>query len=241
MYLVGDPKHANIFFKSTPGLASNVGVVQAMKNVLGTPSHVLPLYSEDDSGQLAIRVPGSKTPNEYRIRYFHGRAAHHFLAGRSGIWLGERYMEILVRNIEADTSVGNEWVEFTDLSTFTQNLVFPASTESLCGSALLSLNPTLTEDFWAFERIIPQLLKFPRWLSPSAYRKRDKVLSMIKRWHAYGNERVDCSKVGNEDPVWEPFLGSKYVRERQRFLQGIDMMDADGRASEDLGLLFAYV
>ena len=187
MYLVGDPKHANIFFKSTPGLASNIGVVHAMKNVLGMPSHVLPLYSEDDSGQLANRIPGSKTPDEYRVRYFHGKAAHHFLAGKTGVRLGERYMDILVCNINNDTSIGNEWKEISDLSAFTQDLVFPASTESLCGSALLSLNPTLTADFWAFERSIPLLLKFPRWLSPAAYRKRDKVLGMVKRWHAYSN------------------------------------------------------
>ena len=64
---------------------------------------------------------------------------------------------------------------------------------------------------------------------------------MVKRWHTYANEQTDCTKVRVEDPEWEPFLGSKHVRERQRFLQGIDIMDAGGRASEDLGLILAYV
>ena len=242
MYLIGDPKQAKIFFKPTPGLASHLGVAFALNYILGTPAHVVPLYSEDDSGQLAKPMPGSKTPGEHRIRYFHSRTAHRFLAGASGFRLGELYMDILTRNINGDTNIGKEWKESVDLLTFIQNLVFPASTESLCGSSLLSLNPTLTQDFWAFERSIPTLLKrVPRWLSPGAYKSREKMLDIIKRWHAYGNERTDCTKVGSEDPEWDPFLGSKFIRERQRFLQEIDIMDADGRASEDLGFLFAYV
>ena len=242
LYLVGNPDHANIFYKPTPGLASNLGVTLAMQKILGTPAHILPLYSEDDSGQLAVPVPGSTTPKEHRIRFFHSRAAHHFLTGKAGIRIGERYMDILSRNLTADAGIDNEWIDVVDLSVFIQNLVFPAATEAICGTAILTLNPSLTEDFWIFERSIPTLLKqVPRWLSPNAYRSREKMLSNIKRWHAYGNERTDVNKLDSNDPEWDEFLGSKFIRERQRFLQDIDIMDADGRASEDLGLLFAYV
>lgn len=240
MYLVGDPDHTKFIFKPTSGLASHLGISYAMKHVLGTPTDVLPLYYEDDSGQLAMPVSDSKTSAENRIRYFHSRAAHQFLNGKSGIRLGELYMDIMSRNMLADANISSEWKNMADLLTFIQDLAFPASTEALCGSAILRLNPTLTEDFWSFEKRIPTLLKqFPRWLSPAAFRSREKMLNSIKRWHAYGMERSDITKLGKKDPEWEPYFGSKYIRERQRFLQGIGIMNADGRASEDLGFLFA--
>ena len=211
-----------------------------MKNVLGTPDHIVPLYSGDDSGQRVKPILGSQVRPENRIRFFHTKAAHQYLAGTNGIRLGERYMEILDRTISADTSVRHELVEMSDLFLFVQNLVFPAGTESLCGSAILSLNPTLTEDFWAFDRSIPTLLKgVPRWLCPGAYQSRDKMLNAIKKWHAFSNERSDFTKTGTTDPEWDPYLGSKYVKARQKLLHEIEVMNADGRASEDLGLLFA--
>ena len=240
MYLADNPDHAKVFFQPTAGLASHLAITLAMKNVFGTPPDVLPLYENDDSGNLIKPMLGSKTPVEHRIRYFHNRAARRYMAGENGIRAGEGYLQILSRNLSANTSVRDEWIEAADLWLFIQDLVFPASTESICGSAILALNPTLTEDFWAFEKNIPTLLKqLPRWLAPGAYRSRDKMLGIIKRWHAYANERTDFNKVGSEDPEWDPYLGLKYMRERQRFLHNIDTMDADGRASEDLGFLFA--
>ncbi|CAF9907999.1 MAG: hypothetical protein HETSPECPRED_007960 [Heterodermia speciosa] len=66
------------------------------------------------------------------------------------------------------------------------------------------------------------------------------MLGIIKSWHAYASQQTDFSKIGPRDPEWEPFLGTKLIKERQRFMHEIDIMDADGRASEDLGLLFGY-
>lgn len=230
----------NKFFKPTPAVASSLGIGVAMKTVFGTPNHILPLYFGDDSGQLLRPMPGSQVAPENRIRYFYTKASHQHLASMNGIRLGERYMDILSRNISTNTSLGIEWVELPDLWLFIQKLVFPASTEVLFGSFLLSLNPTLTEDFWAFDRSIPILLKgLPRWLSPRAYKSRDKMLNSIKKWHTFANKHSDPSKTGPNDPEWDPYFGSKYVKARQKFLSNIEVMDADGQASEDLGLLFA--
>ena len=216
-----------------------MGLGVMMKNVLGSPAHVIPLYTGDDSGQLPIPMPGSRPLPENRIRYFHWKAAHQHLNGNEGLKLGERYMDILSRAISADTSIGAEWVEMPDLFLYIRNLVFPAGTESLCGSSILALHPTLTEDFWAFAECLPTLLRgLPRWLSPSAHRKRDKMLKMVKEWHAYAYKRSDFFKTGSEDPDWDPDLGTKYVKARQTIFHGIEVLDADGRASEDLGLLF---
>lgn len=237
---MGDPDLVNAIFKPTPATSSNLGMAIAMKAVLGTPNHIVPLYSGDDSGQLLKSIPGSQVRPENRIRFFHTKATHQHLAGTNGIRLGERYVDILSRNVSTDTTVGTEWVEFPDLWLFIRDLVFPASTEAMCGSFLLSHNPTLTEDFWAFDQSIPTLLKgLPRWLSPGAYKSRDKVLNAIKKWHTFANEHSDRYRTGPNDPEWDPYFGCKYVKARQRFLHEIEVMDADGRASEDLGFLFA--
>ena len=240
MYLLGDPGHINVFFKPTQAISSNVVTPHFMKNVLGTPNHIIPVYSGDNSGPLLKPMPGSHIRPENRIRFLHTKAAHQHLAGTNGIRLGKRYMEILGRNVSIDNSVGTEWVELPDLWSFIQSLVFSTATEAMCGPFLLSLNPTLTKDFWAFDQDIPTLMKgLPRWLVPGAYKRRDKALNSIKKWHAFASEHSDISKIGPSEPEWDPFFGTKYVKARQRFLQGIDIMDADGRASEDLGLLFA--
>lgn len=240
MYFVGSPSHINSLFKTTPAISSNMAIVIGMKNVFGTPKDVLPLYAEDDSGQLATPVLGSHVLPENRMRFFHWRAAHQHLAGSNGIKLGERFMSILSRRISTDKSIGAEWVEMPDLFQFMQNLVFPAAIESLLGSTILSLHPTLNDDFWAFVSCMPTLLKgFPRWLSPLAYKRRDKMLKMIKEWHTFANKFSDFTKTEVNDPEWDQYLGSKYVKARQGIFHGIEMMNADGRASEDLGLLFA--
>ena len=210
-----------------------------VKNVLGTPDHIVPLYSEDHSGQLLKPLAGSHVEPEDRIRYFHTRTAHQLLAGANGIKIGQRYMEILTRNISANDNIRNEWTESSDLWFFVRTLVFPASTETLFGSFFLSLNPTLTEDFWAFDRSVPTLLKgLPYWLSPRAYKARDKMLKAVKKWHAFAIEHSDFCRIGPDDPDWDPYFGAKYVKARQKFLHEVEVMNADGRASEDLGLLF---
>lgn len=239
LYIAGDPDHVKILFKPTPASLRPMGPELAMKTIFGTPDIILPLYS-DDSGPLVRPIAGSRVLPENRMSYHHTKAAHDFLTGTNAMRLGEHYMEILSRIISDDTSIGVEWVELSDLRLFIENLVFPASTETFCGSSILSLNPTLTEDFWAFDRNMPTLLKgAPRWLYPGAYKSRDKMLKMIKKWHAFAKNYSDFSKTGLNDPEWDPYFGSKYIKARQNFLHKIEVMNADGRASEDLGFLLA--
>jgi hypothetical protein len=178
---LGDPDLVNTFFKPTLATSSNLEMAVVMKTMLRAPDHIHPFYFGDNSGQLLKPIFGSQVQPESRIRYFHYKAAHEHLAGTSGIRLGKRYMDILSRNMSNDTRLGTEWVELPDLWLFIRTLVFHASTEAICGSFLLSLNPTLTEDFWAFDHNIPTLPKgIPRWLAPGAHKSREKMLIAIK-------------------------------------------------------------
>ena len=229
-----------MLFKPTPAISSSTAQPMVLRNVLGMPDYILPLYHDDDSGPLLKPIPGSQVRPENRIRFFHNGAAHQHLAGKNGLILGERYMDILGQKMLTDTVIGLEWIELSDLWLFIQNLVFPSSTETLCGSHILSLNPNLTQDFWAFDRSIPFLMKgLPTWLAPRAYKRRDKMLNSIKKWHKFANENSDVFEDEPDQSDWDPYFGSKFVKTRQKFLLDIEIMDANGRASEDLGLLFA--
>lgn len=171
-----------------------------------TPALTLLLHEGDESGSIAVPLPGTRKRKGYRIRYFHSRAAHHFLAGQNGVRVGQRYLEILDRNLRTDNCVGLDWSKNVDLSPFIQKVMFPAATGSIFGSELLSSNANLTEGFWSLERNIPTLLKhFPRWLAPRPHTSRDKILGIIKNWHAYANKRTDLIKIGCKDPEWEAF------------------------------------
>ena len=213
VYFVGDPNFINVLFKPTPAISSGTTQPIVIKNVLGMPNHILPLYYEDDSGPLLKPIPGNQVRPENRIRFFHTGAAHQHLAGNNGIRLGERYMDIMGQRLLKSTVEELEWIELPDLWHFIQNLVFPASTETLCGSSILSLNPTLTQDFWAFDQTVLTLVKgFPQWLAPSTYKARGKMLSNIKRWHKFANEHSDVFNNGSEQPDWDPYFGSKFVK-----------------------------
>lgn len=121
-------------------------------------------------------------------------------------------------------------------------MVFKASSQALCGPYLFELNPSIVEDFWEFDRNMPNLFKnIPRWMIPNAYRVRDKVLAEIKKWHLYSRERCDVKDEEIREVEWEPYFGSKYTRERQRLLGAIDGHDDDALVANDLAMLWAYV
>ena len=97
------------------------------------------------------------------------------------------------------------------------------------------------EDFWEFVASVPTLVKgLPYWMSPKPYRVRCRLLDAIKKWHKMAHEHSDCTKTGANDPEWEPYFGSKFMRTRQEYTRGMDFMNADALAAEDLGLIFAY-
>jgi hypothetical protein len=110
-------------------------------------------------------------------------------------------------------------------------MMFPAATKVVFGKRILEMNPSLASDIRGFLEELPTLLAgWPRWLAPTAHRKRDAALVPIKKWH---NE-IEGHHVGNND--WNPYHGSDYVKARREFLSKFEEVDIDEQASETLGL-----
>lgn len=237
VYLVSGSDHIKSIFKTPHGLGTPALLI-AVRDILGTPKHVVPFYAADNSGVSARPQPGSNVPPERRILYIQHKVAHKYLTGQELKGISERYMKILQRNL----SIGIEydWIDIPDLQAFLQSQLFSAAVESMCGTYIFSLNPTLVEDFWQFDRNVPLLYKgVPQWMYPSAYRAREKMLTSMKKWHKFASEHSDYSK--REAGDWDPYWGSNLVKARQEYFHKMGILDADAMASEDLGLLFAYV
>lgn len=239
IYLVSGADYFTSLFKASRCMSTKAGVLLALENIFGTPSDVIPFYAADNSGVNIIPLSGSNVRPEHRLNYHQVRAAHKHLSGAGLIHMTERFLNIMRRRID-DSQIRCEWVEMPDLFEYLQTSVFCAAVEALCGSYLLSQYPTLVEDFWEFDRSVPMLFKgLPRWIVPKPYKVRERLLEAIKGWHRLAHENSDCANTGADDAEWEPYFGSKLIRERQKYCLGMEFMNADALAAEDLGLIFA--
>ncbi|KAI0417227.1 cytochrome P450 [Xylaria grammica] len=236
--LITNPEHIQSMFKNSRLLSNKPVTIHVLDHLLGASKKILSFYDADDSGMAAKPRVGSKVKPEDRVYYFQIRTAHKYLSGPHLHALNERFMATLDHDLEA-MSIGEDWVEYPDLYRFLQLTVTRSSIETVFGTKLLELNPSFVEDFWEFEINAPKLLHgMPRWLIPSAFRARQKLINSFIKWHAQAHSHLDCSESNPEQPDWEPNFGSRLIRMRQEGLLKMEPMDAEARASEDLGLMF---
>lgn len=150
----------------------------------------------------------------------------------------ERFSRSLSDRLEA-VDVGADWRELPDLLEFIQMEVSTAVLEATTGPQLVAQNPTFVSDLFKYDSAVPILSKgVPRCMAPEAYRTRDKMLYMIKNWHAYARQHFDNNLIG-ADGDFDPFWGSEHMRYRQKTLLNVDGFDEDALASSDLGLIWA--
>ncbi|KXX77543.1 Cholesterol 7-alpha-monooxygenase, partial [Madurella mycetomatis] len=241
---VTNPEQIQTLFRSSKQLSSKPGTIFILKGLLLSPASALVHYVADNSGMAATPRKGSNIAPVDRIHFHQASAVQKFLSGKHLIYLAERYLATLDRNLDAMFDpllpADGEWAEFPDLFKFLQTHISRAAIETVMGTKILELNPTLVDDFWDFEAKAPKFLRcVPGWLLPTANRARTRLLNTVKDWHSLANQHFDCRKTGPEDPEWEPYFGSKLIRRRQEYSLDTSWMNADARASEDMGLIFA--
>ncbi|KAL8865990.1 MAG: hypothetical protein Q9174_006568 [Haloplaca sp. 1 TL-2023] len=206
-----------------------------MVNAFGCPKHLVDLFKPQQSRtKLSNQV-------EDDVELLIHRAVKTGLSGAHLEALTLRYQRCLTQAIATESilSQGDSWIEFQDLNSFIEKRVFEAAVQSMFGTYMLSLNPTLADDFWAFNRAIGTLfMGLPRWLSPAAYRARDRMLQHIERWQRHAEEHSERDQLG-DDIDWEPYYGSKFIRERQRLLDKRGILDPTARAAENFAFMWA--
>lgn len=204
-----------------------------MVNAFGCPSHLVDAFRPQPS-------PKSSTQPKESIEQLIHAAVKTGLSGAHLDALTVRFQEYLVEQIKTDAAIpmDDSWTQLPDLNTFVEKCVFEAAVRSMFGTHMLVLNPTLAEDFWKFNRVIGTLfMGLPRWVNPAAYRARDKMLRNIEKWQQHARQHCNIEKLGDVD--WEPYYGSKFIRERQGLLTKRGIMNETARAAENFAFMWA--
>ena len=201
-------------------------------------SKLLSAFKADDSGHHSKRNPGSMTEPHNRIDFLTHETFMKSLNGPSLSRMSERFSRSLSDRLEA-VDVDADWREIPDLLGFVQMEVSTAVLEATFSPQLVAQNPTFVSDLFKYDSAVPTLSKgVPRCMAPEAYRIRDKMLQMIKNWHAYARKHFESNLIG-ADGDFDPFWGSEHMRYRQKTLIKVDGFDEDALASLDLGLIWA--
>ncbi|KAH6653321.1 cytochrome P450 [Truncatella angustata] len=234
--LTANPFHIQEIFKSRFLSAKSITRISA-KNLLDIPSKILAFYDADDSGMAAEPRKGSKTAQEDRILYHQTHSAQKFLAAPYLGSLAERYLKFFNEHVDR-LAIGETWVEYPDLYKFLQMTVSRANIEAMMGSKIFEVNPGLIEHFWLAKRNAHLYFRgWPRWLIPTAFRERDRVVDEIEKWHTYAFKNGNVTESSPRDPDWEPIFGSRYAKARLQYMLKMKSLTARVRACEDWGLI----
>ncbi|KAF2821001.1 cytochrome P450, partial [Ophiobolus disseminans] len=236
--VVANRNHIQTLFRSSKILTSKPGTIFALSRLLDTPKDVIPFYAADDSGMATKPRKESTVRQEDRIHYWQAHTSQKWLSGTSLQLMSQNYLSFLeteVARLNLD-----DWTEIPDLYQFLQIHVSTAAIKAMMGTAIFEQYPTLVEDFWAFDRNVGNFSRMiPRWWIPTAYKVRDRLLKNIGKWTDHAHSMSDCSKLGINDPNWDPFFGTKLMKAREHAYLKMSAMNLGARASETLGLIFA--
>ncbi|KAK7712443.1 hypothetical protein SLS64_004827 [Diaporthe eres] len=243
-YLLTQTETYGPLLRATRSCTNKAFAVRIMKQMFGMPKSAIHIYQNDKSGIGVIPLPGSTVPPHLRVWQHQHKTATRFLQGDALKAHGTRFIEYLsaeLSNCNLPGPVNAEaWVQIDDFYKWWTHRLFTAAITALCGPHLVRLNPTFVEDFWEYIDHTPTISKFyPRFLAPRAYRSRQRVLDAIKRWHVYARDHSDYRLNGPEDPDWDEYWGSKWLKVRQEWGQDSGEMDDDALASDDLAVITA--
>jgi hypothetical protein len=230
-------------FRTSRELSTVPASVTILETAFGSPPETASILINDNTGFSVQPLEGSNPiPQDQRFHHIIHNALHTNLMGEGLADLASRYLENLEKELDALSGESNEWIEIPDLYMLVQNTIFRASTMAICGPTLFELNPTFTDDFWEFDIKVGGLFKgLPRFLVPSSYRVRDRLIDGIMKWHQFAESHIDRKDEELEKKLWEPYYGSKLLRDRARELSQVKGYNDKARAANDLGLIWGYV
>ncbi|TID18559.1 cytochrome P450 [Venturia nashicola] len=236
-----------------------------MVHILFSPTAVQALFkrrelgSDETKGKILERSMGMPVED---VRIFYGLDGKNKRRDWKGEGRAEEDPNELSERVNLDTLVKTEAVneltfEFTKafceqldsafeklegdigLVAWIKSAMFKASAIAFMGTRVFEDIPDYEQQFWDFDRVMLGLyFGLPRFVTPSAFRIRDSIVSSFERFHeklqAEGKDRpIDPEG----EVVWEPTYGSRANRARQRLYQTLKLSNR-ARAGLDLGFTF---
>jgi hypothetical protein len=227
-------------FKGSRDLSTAPASILVLENAFGSPAADRYVYERDNTGISKEPLPGSNQLEPHNRLFFEQhKLLHRHLQGNALVDLADRFMKHLETELLTLNVAEHEWTEFSDFYSVIQAVVFKASTAAICGPHLFRLNPDFTTDFWKYDTMLPGLFKnLPRWLIPSSFKLRDKLLACILKWHKFSREHADAADPNLKDLEWEEFYGARIMRERHMNYGTTDGFSEQAHAATDLGMIW---
>ncbi|KGO43074.1 Cytochrome P450 [Penicillium expansum] len=230
--MIVNPSHIKTILRSSRSLTNRPMMAFVMEKWFRTPKEYLHFYAAHDP---SASIPGEKPEH---MHDFQVKTSLKYLSGKHLLAMSERYLAVLKSRLVALEIPTDSWIEISDFYAWLQSQVTPSVIEAMMGSRLLEMYPDIVEDFWEFEHQVANYSRgLPRWIIPSAYETRDRLLANIKAWNRLANRESDYTQHGGEGPEWDEYFGSKFIKAREDYLRKYGM-DEDSIASENLALLF---
>lgn len=240
--LVSNPEHITAIFKAAKTAGAKPASSMFIRRVFGGSATVAKYWDDDNSGIALQPRKDSDVKPEYRVHFWTAHTSQTYLSAPHLQPLNERFVANVGKQLET-MNIQEQWVEYPDLYSFVQSVVGESATITLFGPRVLELTPQLLDDFRTFDS---NMTKFifgrPRWLMPAAYRARDRIREALKLWQSEAHKEAgaEVDRLGPDDPEFDAHFGTKLMKARQVAMMKMGL-DADDRASLDLGLMFAYV
>ena len=241
LYLVFGPENVSALFGNSKHLARDNLTNQAFShsNTKQSPK------GEGIKGENPLKADGTSSKRITEIndeeaakigRKLHDMQ-HLYLSQPSEVQtITQKFSEVLQGQIDESLSAsvsaisesegGNETAlskKPVSLFQYLKRTMFIASTVALMGTRILELNPSLIDDYWAYDEAF--LLGLPDLMYPVGDAARDKLLSAVQRYVEDFYKVNKAAKV--DDVVWDRHFGSKL------FLASLQAMDERGIAIED--------
>ncbi len=241
--VVSNPNQIQKVFRACSQFSNKHMSVVALQNIFGASREIVELFQDTKVDPAVINnMHGMTARGDTHLKDHvsgFGRYARDYLSGSHLSSLSGNFISNLQRGTDT-LCIQDDWVRYPDLFTFLQNLVSRATIEALMGSKIFEINPNIIEDFWTFERATPKFVRcFPRWMLPTQYKARDRIFDTLKKLNLLACQHI--SRLKPEDPDWEPYLGSKFLRARHDYSLFLKPLPEDTKAWEKMGIMFAYV
>ncbi|KAL9616026.1 MAG: hypothetical protein Q9160_009052 [Pyrenula sp. 1 TL-2023] len=236
--LVANSEDVRNVLQSPKVLDGRPAAFYVMDNLFGTPKRTMKSITTHALANSMKTRKESTREERSRIDYWQSSLSHKYLSGQSLKTLSHKFMSVMKRDMDK-LRIGKEWFQIPDLHFFLQEHVAHAMIESIMGPSIFEQYPTLVEDFWDFDsNIATYSQQIPRFWKPEAYKIRDRLLEKIDLWRQFVHSKSDCSKTGTEDPDYDDYLGSKWMRAREYDYMRLPGTDRNSAASAVLGLIF---
>jgi hypothetical protein len=223
-------------FQSTKYISSDKFVRMIMQYGLNVPledvNKILRKHPKNpDAGQNSIKA---------KAMYSHDPLFQKYMISQDAVnALTTKFIEVFKDALGNDMAIPTKGEMVTiDLFTWLKGRMFIGTTTSIFGSYILEVYPNIGDDFFTFDAgFLKIVYGTPKFLAGDVYAALKRLLKGTERWLNEALPRVDGQLDPTKGPEWEPYLGCRLQKGRQKMFDeaGLSMK---AKASMDVGLLF---